>query len=112
MKTAILSTSLLVALAAAAHAAAPTHAAPAPAATAPKEQLQEITYEELAKYMNQRIVVRTTLHTERRGTMARYSGTSIDLKLDSGATLNLPRETIRNIGVPIAPPDPLFPEKK
>jgi hypothetical protein len=113
MKIAILCTTLL--FAATAHAADPAHAAAAakaqktaPAA-APKEQLQEVSYEDLGKYLNQRIVVRTTLHTERRGTLVKYSGTAIDLKLDTGATLGLPRETIKSIGVPVAPPDPLYP---
>jgi hypothetical protein len=114
MKIAILYTTLL--FTASACAAAPAaHVAPAakaqktaPAA-APKEQLQEVTYEDLGKYLNQHIVVRTTLHTERRGTLVKYSGTAIDLKLDTGATLGLPRETIKSLGVPVAPPDPLFP---
>jgi len=98
------------------HAASPAHAAPAAAKApkaaapaAPKEQLQEVSYEQLAKYLNQRIVVRTTLQTERRGTLVKYSGSAIDLKLDTGAVLGLPRETIKSIGVPVAPPDPLFP---
>ena len=100
-----------------AHAAAPAqHAPPAKAPTKaaepPKPQLQAISYEDLGKYLNQRIVVRTTLHTERAGTLVKYSGTAIDLKLETGATLGLPRETIKSIGVPIAPPDPLFPDKK
>jgi hypothetical protein len=104
-----------------AHAAAPaqhaaTSAAPAKTApaAAPKPQLQEVSYEDLSKHLNQRVVVRTTLHTERSGTLVKYSGTGIDLKLDSGATLGLPRDTIRSVGIPIAPPDPLFPsdEKK
>lgn len=115
MKLAMLCTTLL--FAATAQVAAPgAHAAPAAAKVqkttppaAPKEQLLEVTYEDAAKHLNQRIVVRTTLHTERRGTLIKYSGTAIDLKLDSGATLGLPRETIKSIGVPVAPPDPLFP---
>ena len=93
-----------------AHAAAPAKhaasAAPAKAAEPPKPQLQEVSYADLGKYLNQRIVVRTTLHTERAGTLVKYSGTAIDLKLDTGATLGLPRDTIRSVGVPIAPSDP------
>jgi hypothetical protein len=99
--------------------AAPPPATPAqPAAAktaapmATKTQLQEVTYEELAKHLNQRIVVRTTLHTERSGTLVKYSGTSIQLKLDSGAVLTMPHDTLRTIGVPVAPPDPLFPQTK
>ena len=102
---------------ASAHAAAPAkHAAPAKAPAKaeepPKPQLQTVSYEDLKKYLNQRIVVRTTLHTERAGTLVKYSGSAIDIKLDTGATLGLPRDTIKTIGVPIAPPDPLFPDKK
>ena len=116
MKIAALFTSVLL-LATGAHAAAPAHAASAPSAKskpaeAPKPQLQEVSYEDLGKYLNQHIVVRTTLHTERSGTLVKYSQTSIDLKLDSGAILGLPRDTIRAAAIPIAPPDPLFPEKK
>jgi len=109
MKRVLLLTSLALSVACA-HAAAPARhaapAAPAKAAEPPKPQLQEVSYADLGKYLNQRIVVRTTLHTERAGTLVKYSGTAIDLKLDSGATLGLPRETIRSVGVPIAPIDP------
>ena len=90
----------------------PAAAKDAKRAEAPKQQLQEVAYEDLGRYVNQHIVVHTTLRTERSGTLVKYSQTSIDMKLDSGATLGLPRETIKNVGVPIAPPDPLFPEKK
>jgi hypothetical protein len=100
-----------------AQAAAPAGKQPAPhkaeaPPAAPKEQLQDVSYEDLGKHLNQRVVVRTTLRTERRGTLVKVSGTAIDLQLDSGATLGLPRDTIRSIAVPVAPPDPLFPEKK
>ena len=110
----ILYTSLVFAFSGAQAAPPATHPAAVPAkqAPAPKEQLQEVAYEDLAKYLNQRLVIRTTLHTERRGTLVKYSGTAIDLKLDSGATLGLPRDTIRSIGVPAPPPDLLIPEKK
>src|SRR5689334_22786116 len=116
MKKALLFTSIFMACASA-HAAAPAKPAPptkAPtkAAEPPKPQLQEVSYEDLRKYLNQRIVVRTTLRTERAGTLLKYSGSAIELKLDAGATLGLPRDTIKSIGVPIAPPDPLFPDKK
>jgi hypothetical protein len=117
MKITALFTSILLltidaqAAAPAAHAAPTTPAKTAPAA-APKPQLQEVSYEDLSKYLNQHIVVRTTLHTERSGVLVKYSQTAIDLKLDSGAVLGLPRDTIRAAGIPIAPPDPLFPEKK
>jgi hypothetical protein len=98
------------------HAAAPAkHVAPATSkkpAEPPKAQLQEVSYDDLGKYLNQRIVVRTTLHTERAGTLVKYSGTAINLKLDTGATLGLPRDTIRSIGVPVASAGPLVPEKK
>src|SRR4051812_13938918 len=83
MKIAILCTTLLFTLTA--HAATPAApAAPAAKAhkaappAAPKEQLQEVTYEDAVKYLNQRIVVHTTLRTERRGTLVKYSGTAID----------------------------------
>jgi|KBSSwiStaDraftv2_1062776.scaffolds.fasta_scaffold302832_2 hypothetical protein len=92
--------------------AAPPVAAKAAAPAAPKQQYQEVSYDDLAKYLNQHVVVRTTLHTERSGTLVKYSGTAIDLKLDTGATLGLPRETIRSIGIPIVPADAPVPEKK
>jgi hypothetical protein len=114
MKIAILFTTILLTVSV--HAAQP--AAPsAPAAkaapqAAPKPQVQEVSYDELGKYLNKRVVIRTTLHTERSGILTKYTGTAIDLKLDTGATLSLPRDTIRNAGVSIAAPDPLFPDKK
>jgi hypothetical protein len=108
MKNVLLFTSIFL-LAASAQAAAPAKhaapAAPAKAAEPQKPQLQEVSYADLGRYLNQRIVVRTTLHTDRAGTLVKYSGTAIDLKLDSGATLGLPRDTIRSVGVPIAPAD-------
>ena len=112
MRNVALFTSVLL-LSAGAYAAAPATKPAPPAKTAPaaapKEQLQEVSYEDLGKYLNQHIVVRTTLHTERRGVLVKYSQTGIDLKLDTGATLGLPHETIKSVGVPIAPADPLFP---
>jgi len=117
MNKVLLFTSIYL-LIASAHAA-PTAAghAPAPAAksapvAAPKPQMQEVPYDDLVKYLNKRIVVRTTLRTERSGILLKYSGTAIELKLDTGATLGLPRDTIRAIGVPVEAADALFPEKK
>ena len=116
MKNILLFTGVFV-LAAAAQAAAPArHAAPAPAKAAapaaPKQQIQEVSYEDLGKHLNQHIVVRTTLRTERSGVLIKYSGTAIDLKLDTGATLGLPRETIRSVGIPMVAADAPLPEKK
>jgi len=107
-------TSILLALATA-HAAQPAkHADPAPPAkaAAPKQQLQEVPYEDLGKYLNKRIVVRTTLRTERRGMLTKYTGAAIELTLDSGAALTMPRDTIRTAAIPVPPPDPLFPGDK
>jgi hypothetical protein len=116
MKKVLLLTSIFLTVACAQAAVPAKHAAsaPAPAKTAApaKPQLQEVSYDDLGKYLNQRIVVRTKLHTERAGTLVKYSGTAIELKLDAGATLGLPRDTIRNVGVPITAPDPLSPDKK
>ena len=116
MKNTVLFASMFVFMATAQAAAPARHAAPvaakAAAPAAPKQQYQEVSYDDLGKYLNQHIVVRTTLHTERSGTLVKYSGTAIDLKLDTGATLGLPRETIRSIGIPIPPADAPVPEKK
>jgi hypothetical protein len=115
MKIAILFTTIL--LTAGVHAAQPAApvtpgAAKAAPQAAPKPQFQEVPYDELGKYLNKRVVVRTTLRTERSGILTKYTGTAIDLKLDTGATLSMPRDTIKNAGVAIAPPDPLYPDKK
>ena len=104
MKNTLLFTSIFF-LTAGAQAAAPAkHAAPAAvkaAPAAPKQQYQEVPYDDLGKYLNQHVVVHTTLHTERSGVLVKYTRTAIDLKLDTGATLGLPRETIRNAAIPM-----------
>jgi hypothetical protein len=115
MKIAILFTTILFAVSV--QAAPPAaHSAPAAAKAAPpaapKQQVQEVPYEELGKYLNKRVIVRTTLHTERSGILIKYTATAIDLKLDTGATLSMPHDTIKNAGVAIAPADPLYPDKK
>ncbi len=72
-------------------------------------QQQEVAYSDLGKYLGKRIIVRSTLDTVRSGILAKYSATSIDLTLDGGAQLSMPASTIRSIGIPILPADPLFP---
>jgi hypothetical protein len=83
--------------------AAKPHTAPA----APAQR--EIAYEDLSKELGKRITVHTKLKTVRVGTLTKVSKTSLDMKLDNGAELTLPAESIRSLSVPVPPPDPLFP---
>jgi hypothetical protein len=87
-------------------------AAPAAAAkphAASTVTLQEVPYVDLGKYIGKAVTVRTTLGTVRSGTLLKFTNTAIDLKLDSGAELTIPADTIQRAGVPVPPADPLFP---
>jgi hypothetical protein len=70
---------------------------------------REITYADLEKRVGKRIIVRTTLGTTRSGVLTKYTSTLVDMKLDGGADLTIPANTIRSLNVPVLPPDPLFP---
>ena len=71
--------------------------------------LQEVAYADLGKYIGKAVTVRTTLGTLRSGTLMKFTNTAIGLKLDSGAELTIPADTIQTAGVPVSPADPLFP---
>jgi len=71
---------------------------------------QAVEYADLGKYVNKRIIVRSKLNTTRAGVLTRFSASEIDLKLDSGADLSMPATSIKSIGIPIGPADPLFPK--
>jgi hypothetical protein len=86
--------------------AAQPAAKPHPAAQPAQRQ---ITYADLEKQLGKRIIVRTTLGTTRSGVLTKYTSTLIDMKLDGGADLTIPANTISSLNVPVLPPDPLFP---
>ena len=95
---------------AAAKPQAPTAAQPGtkphPAAAAAQ---REITYDDLSNQLGKRVIVHTKLGTVRSGILTKVSKTSIDVKLDAGADLSIPADSIRSLSVPVGPPDPLFP---
>jgi hypothetical protein len=86
------------------------HATKPQAAVAEPAQ-QEVAYADLGKYIGKRIIVHTKFNTTRSGALLRQSASQIDLKLDSGADLSIPVESIKHLGVPIGAPDPLFQTK-
>jgi hypothetical protein len=110
MKIAVLSTSVIFLLAFSTGFvdAAPPKSTPAAHAAAQPPQL-DVAYVDLGKYLGKRINVRSTLDTIRSGILTKYSATSINIKLDGGAELTMPAETIRSASVPVPPPDPLYP---
>jgi hypothetical protein len=96
--------------AAKAHPATPTAQPPAKPHAAPAAPAQrEISYEDLGKELGKRITVHTKLNTVRSGTLTKVSKTSLDMKLDNGAELTIPADSIRSLSVPVPPPDPLSP---
>ncbi len=90
-------------------AAAPASAPAAKPHAAPSVTLQEVAYADLGKYIGKAVTVGTTLGTLRSGTLMKFTNTAIGLKLDSGAELTIPADTIQKAGVPVSPADPLFP---
>ena len=95
----------------AASPATKTHPAAAPAKphSAPVPAQREIAYADLGKEIGKRITVHTKLSTVRSGTLTKVSQTSLDLRLDNGAELTIPADSIRSLSVPVPPPEPLFP---
>jgi len=104
------SLALAIALPIGTQAADKSPAAAKPQAKAEPAQ-QQVAYAELGKYVGKRIIVHSKLNTTRSGVLTRYSASEIDLKLDGGADLSMTADSIRSVSIPIAPADPLFPEK-
>lgn len=94
---------LPIALAAlAAHAAdAPKPAAPAK--TAPAANPAGVAYEQLQQHVGEHLGVRSRFGGTRSGTLLHWSPTEIRLRLDSGAELEMPRDTIRQANLTPAP---------
>ena len=108
------SVALAVAMPAAALAAGAAPAAAKPKASA-EPATQAVEYADLGKYIGKRIIVHSKLNTTRAGVLTRVTASEIDVKLDSGADLTMPSNSIKSIGAPIGAPDPLFqpaPDKK
>ena len=88
------------------HAPAAEKAAPA-AEQAPAQPTGKLVdYAELEHKIGSEIIVETTLHTVRRGTLLKYTNPAITVQLgpDNGSMeLTIPRETVRNVSVVLAP---------
>ena len=86
---------------------APAAAKKAAAAEAPPQPTgQLVEYAELEHKVGSEIIVETTLHTVRRGTLIKYTNPAITVQLgaDSGSMeLTIPRETVRNVSIVLAP---------
>ncbi|HEY6942098.1 hypothetical protein [Dokdonella sp.] len=87
------------------HATVPTKESPAEAKPSqPVGRLVE--YAELEQRVGSEVVVETTLHTVRRGTLTKWSNPALTLQLGpehGGVELTIPRETIRNVSIVLAP---------
>jgi hypothetical protein len=73
-----------------------------------------VSYDDLAKYKNQRVIIHTTINTMRTGILTKYSGTQIEVNVEpSGAQFTFLRNGIKSIGIPVAPePKPEDPSAK
>jgi hypothetical protein len=89
---------------------------PHPAAAASKDAAAQaaksqpvgklVEYAELEQRVGSEVVVETTLHTVRRGTLIKWSNPALTLQLGpehGGVELTIPRETIRNVSIVLAP---------
>ncbi|HEU4663651.1 MAG TPA: hypothetical protein VFS55_06445 [Dokdonella sp.] len=87
------------------HAAVPTKEAAADAK--PSQPVGRLVdYAELEQRVGSEIVVETTLHTVRRGTLTKWSNPALTVQLGpehGGVELTIPRETIRNVSIVLAP---------
>ena len=100
---------LAVAASGAAFAAKPAaskHAASKQAAAPAQPTGQLVEYTELEHKVGSEIIVETTLHTVRRGTLVKYTNPGLTLQLgpeNGSVELSIPRETVRNVSVVLAP---------
>jgi len=90
---------LLAAAALAAHAAD----APTPAKAAPSAKSAVLAYEDLQHHVGDHLAVRSRFGSTRSGTLLHWSPTEIRLRLDSGAELEMPHDTIRHASLTPAP---------
>ena len=89
---------------------APAAAKKAAAAEAPPQPTgQLIDYAELEHRIGSEIIVETTFHTVRRGTLIKYTnpGLTIQLGPENGSVeMSIPRETVRNISIVLPAAEP------
>jgi len=97
--------------AAAAKAPAAPAAKAAPAKAEKHEAEQEVTYEDLDKYMGQRVIVHSKLGSTRSGKLIKHTLSEITITLDEGGyEFSFTRDAIKSLGVPVAPPDAKAPD--
>lgn len=92
-------------------AAPATGSKPGKAAVANAASLREIDYASLVDKIGSQLIIRTTNDTTRSGELIRYTNVTLTLQLGPEAgsiELSVPRDSIRNILIEIAPADPLF----
>lgn len=84
-------------------AAAAAQAADAPKTNAAAAQTAAVAYEELQHHVGEHVVVRSRFRSTRSGTLLHWSPTGIKLRLDTGAELEMPQDTIRQASLAPAP---------
>ena len=89
---------LLLALAATA-----ASAADAPKPNAAAAQTAVVAYADLQHHVGEHVSVRSRFRTTRSGTLLHWSPSEIKLRLDSGAELEMPEDTIAQANLTPAP---------
>jgi len=84
-------------------AAAAAQAADAPKTNAPAAQTAAVAYDELQHHVGEHVTLRSRFRSTRSGTLLHWSPTEVRLRLDSGAELEMPHDTIRQASLTPAP---------
>jgi hypothetical protein len=88
-----------------------TKAAPVKMEKEKKEAEREITYEDLDKYMGQRVIVHSKIGSTRSGKLIKHTMTEIIIAIDDGGyEFSFTREAIQSLAVPVSPPDAKTPD--
>ena len=83
----------------------------APAKQEKREPEQEVTYDDLDKYMGQRVIVHSKLGTTRSGKLVKHTMSEIAIIQDgSEYQFSFARDSIRSLGVPLPPPEAKTPD--
>ena len=94
---------LLLALAATAAQAADVPKTDAPKKSGPAAQTAVVAYADLREHVGEHVSVRSRFRSTRSGTLTHWTPAAITLRLDAGAELEMPADTIRQASLTPAP---------
>jgi len=83
--------------------------APQPAAkphAAAQAAQQDVSKDDIAKYIGKSITVYSKLGTTHSGTVVKSTASELYIKLDSGAEMSFAVDSIKRLTTPVAPPEP------